>query len=84
MSDFDLPCDVWHVWKQVYPLLGFEYAGWIYESNCDNLSINNGHKMKFNDMFHRENGGTLGMVPLIINPIYTLYSGYLWRVPIPF
>ena len=26
---------------------------------------------------HRENGGTLGMVPLIINPIYILYSGYL-------
>ena len=26
---------------------------------------------------HRENGGTFGMVPLIINPIYTLYSGYL-------
>ena len=26
---------------------------------------------------HRENGGTLGMVPLIINPIYTLYSGYI-------
>ena len=26
---------------------------------------------------HRENGGTLGMVPLTINPIYTLYSGYL-------
>ena len=26
---------------------------------------------------HRENAGTLGMVPLIINPIYTLYSGYL-------
>ena len=26
---------------------------------------------------HGENGGTLGMVPLIINPIYTLYSGYL-------
>ena len=25
---------------------------------------------------HRENDGTLGMVPLIINPIYTLYSGY--------
>ena len=25
---------------------------------------------------HRENGGTLGMVPLIINPIYILYSGY--------
>ena len=30
---------------------------------------------------HRENGGTLGMVPLIINPIYTLYSGYHPRVP---
>ena len=29
------------------------------------------------EMYHRENGGTLGMVPLIINPIYTLYSGYL-------
>ena len=28
-------------------------------------------------MIHRENGGTLGMVPLMINPIYTLYSGYL-------
>ena len=26
---------------------------------------------------HREIGGTLGMVPLIINPIYTLYTGYL-------
>ncbi len=28
-------------------------------------------------MLHGENAGTLGMVPLIINPIYTLYSGYL-------
>ena len=26
---------------------------------------------------HRGNGGTLGMVPTIINSIYTLYSGYL-------
>ena len=26
---------------------------------------------------HRENGDALGMVPLIINPIHTLYSGYL-------
>ncbi len=26
---------------------------------------------------HGENAGTLGMVPLRINPIYTLYSGYL-------
>ena len=26
---------------------------------------------------NRENAGSLGMVPLIINPIYTLYSGYL-------
>ena len=26
---------------------------------------------------HGENDGTLGMVPLIINPIYTLYSGCL-------
>ena len=26
---------------------------------------------------HREDGDTLGMVPLIINPIYTLHSGYL-------
>ncbi len=25
---------------------------------------------------HRENGDALGMVPLMINPIYTLYSGY--------
>ncbi len=29
---------------------------------------------------HRETGGTLGMVPLIINPIYTLYSGYLFGI----
>ena len=28
-------------------------------------------------MCHGENAGTLGMVPLTINPIYTLYSGYL-------
>ena len=27
--------------------------------------------------YHRENGGTLGMVPLMINPIYTLCRGYL-------
>ena len=26
-----------------------------------------------------EKGGTRGMVPLI-NPIYTLYSGYLWGI----
>ena len=26
---------------------------------------------------HTENGDTLGMVPLIINPIYALYSGYI-------
>ena len=26
---------------------------------------------------HRENGGALGMVPLIINLIYTLHSGCL-------
>lgn len=26
---------------------------------------------------HRENGATLDMVPLIVNPICTLYSGYL-------
>ena len=29
---------------------------------------------------HREHGGTLGTVPLIINPIYTLYSGL--RLPV--
>ncbi len=33
---------------------------------------------------HRENGGTLEMVPLIINPIYTLYSGYLLGPISPF
>ena len=33
---------------------------------------------------HRENGGTLGVVPLMINPIYTLYSGYIYWVYIPF
>ena len=26
---------------------------------------------------HGENADALGMVPLIFNPIYTLYSGYL-------
>ena len=31
-----------------------------------------------------ENGGTLGMVPLIINPIYTLYSGYELGISSPF
>ena len=31
----------------------------------------------FGFLVHRENAGTLGMVALIINPIYTLYSGYL-------
>ena len=41
------------------------------------------HKTRYHEIwtksiqFHGENGGTLGMVPLIINPIYTLHSGYL-------
>ena len=30
---------------------------------------------------HREIGGTLGMVSLLIKPIYTLYSGYLLGTP---
>ena len=30
--------------------------------------------------YHREYGGTLGMVPLIIDPIYTWYSGYLFGI----
>ena len=34
--------------------------------------------------YHRENGGTLGMVPLIINPIYTLHHVGISWVPIPF
>ena len=29
------------------------------------------------DGIHGEYGGTLGMIPLITNPIYTLYNGYL-------
>lgn len=33
-------------------------------------------------LFHRENGSTPGMVPLIVNPIYTLYNGYLLRLGI--
>ena len=35
---------------------------------------------------HTENAGTLRMVPLGINPIYTLYSGYLLGISdyIPF
>ena len=32
---------------------------------------------------HRENGGTLVIVPLIINPIYTLYSGPVFLGYIP-
>ena len=33
--------------------------------------------------YHRENGGTLGMVPLIINLIYTLYHvGNYWVYPL--
>ncbi len=34
--------------------------------------------------YHRDNGGTLGMVPFIINPIYTLYihNIYIYRVGI--
>ena len=32
---------------------------------------------------HRKNGGILGMVPLVINPIYTLYHVGIYWVPIP-
>ena len=31
----------------------------------------------FGHMFHRENGGTLGMVPLIFNLVYPLSKGSL-------
>ena len=34
-------------------------------------------------LYHRKNAGTLGMVPLTINPIYTLYSAYLLGRYIP-
>ena len=43
-----------------------------YRKNLKNLA--------YNYMIHGENGGTLGMVPLIINPIYILYSGHLLGV----
>ena len=33
-------------------------------------------------LIHRENGDTLGMVPLIINPIYTLYSEHLLGISV--
>ena len=37
-----------------------------------------GYSWGYVDVYsHREHGGTPGMVPLIINPIYTFYSGYL-------
>ena len=53
----------------------------FYASHCDRASGNPQQKNKTGNVpgvqFHRENGGTLGMVPSIINPIYTLYSGYL-------
>ena len=45
------------------------------------LTLSNPGERALNPYFHRENGGTLGMVPLIINPIYTLYSGYLLGIP---
>jgi len=31
---------------------------------------------------NRETDSTLGMVPLIISPIYTLYSGYVLGIPL--
>lgn len=34
----------------------------------------------FKNVSHGENGGALGRVPVIINPIYTLYSGYLFGI----
>ena len=40
--------------------------------------------MKASSYCHREKAGTLGMVPLIINPIYTLYTlieGIYWVYP---
>ena len=39
------------------------------------------HKWQPKYFYHGDNGGTLGMVPLIINPIYTLYNGYLLGIP---
>jgi len=45
------------------------------------LTLSNPGERALNPYLHRENGGTLGMVPLIINPIYTLYSGYLLGIP---
>ena len=42
-------------------------------SDCFEKSFEKKHLAKN----HGENAGTHGMVPLIINPIYTLCSGYL-------
>ena len=56
------------------------WGGIFITSQSSNLQF---HECQFRSkltssfFYHRENAGTLGMVPLIINPIYTLYSGYL-------
>ena len=53
----------------------FSWLGRVFIESKDLKASN--YAMQDCNAYHRENGGTLGMVPLIINPIYTIYSGYL-------
>ena len=41
-------------------------------------------KVQKSQVFHRDNGGALGMVPLIFNPIYTLCIVGIYCVYHPF
>ena len=54
-----------------YLIMGVLYVKLAHESSPASLHCSKQTKN------HRENGGTLGMVPLKINPIYTSDSGYL-------
>ena len=55
---------------------------WRPKIRAFHLNVTSKVVVDFSDVvFHAENGGTLGMVPLII-PILTLYSGIYWAYPL--
>ena len=74
-------CDEGHTpsWKKASPKKGcFFLHGGLGSFFDKGVELWKWHRMPpILLIVHRKNGGTLGMVPLIINPIYTLSSGYL-------
>ena len=63
-----------HYLRPFQPNHGGSLRGMSLMPCCNSVTLKQWYGTYSVYCFIRENAGTLGMVPLIINPVYTLYS----------